>query len=222
MFLFHTGISKFLLNALKLQNSPIAKEFYHAMRVRINERRNKHIVSLIKYLHNKDLNSSEEMPLSSRKACANLACDLFINFFELDEVAASGSSGGTDDVVENSLDSSTADDDTQLDLTKMLSTAIDNETGAAKPSTSTSLHSDMKKLLQHEISGYEKNNVLGGNLQKILSALKSIQPTSTESERTFSLAENTCTKKKGRLSDKSLNNIVFLKSYFKRKDTKKY
>lgn len=104
-----------------------------------------------------------------------------------------------------------------LDFAQMLAVAIEKETSAPTESSSDR-RSQLKKILQHEISGYEKNCVLGPNLQKLLSALKCIQPTSTESERVFSLAVNVCTKKRGRLSDQSIDHVVFLKSFFKNKD----
>lgn len=225
-FFLHTAVLKFLLSALQKQASHIVEEFYQALKKRIAERRNKQIVSLIKYLHNKDLDSTEEMPLTSKKTCANLACNLFFAFFKIDE---GEEASGSCESVAVAAESAEAEDDVDsnsmlgadLDYAKMLAAAIEKETGAAKPSTFDSdrfSFSQMKKILQHEIAGYEKSNILGPNLQKILSALKCIQPTSTESERTFSLAENVCTKKRARLSDQSINNIVFLKFYFMKKD----
>jgi len=53
------------------------------------------------------------------------------------------------------------------------------------------------------------------NLEKLCNALDRIQPTSTESERTFSVAGNFLSKLRCKLSDKSLSALVFLKYYFK-------
>lgn len=198
---------KFLFNNLKQQNSPLAEEFYHALKVRVSERRNQDLVSLMKYLNNKDLKPTSELPLSSKKSCSNLACDLFMKFFD------HGDDWDAETETEGSINHDEVDD--SADLAKQLTAAVERESEAGAPSTAdSSSHSRMKKQLQHELSGYEKNSILGPNLQKILSALKLIQPTSTESERVFSLAGNICSKKRTRLSDRSLNNICFLKSYF--------
>jgi hypothetical protein len=45
------------------------------------------------------------------------------------------------------------------------------------------------------------------NLDLLCDALCSIKPTSTDNERTFSVASNFCTKIKSRMSDKSLNSL---------------
>lgn len=59
---------QFLFDALKEQQGPIAQELYHSILKRVSERRNKDLVSLIKYMQNKDLKGSNELPLSSKKA----------------------------------------------------------------------------------------------------------------------------------------------------------
>lgn len=168
------------------------------------------MVSLMKYLTNKELTSShDDMQLSSKRECEKLAYELFDTFFR----SSSIDGGGEGEIASpNDYDGIETNDH---DLAKQLSAAIEKET-QLRVSTQSSAPSglQLKKLLHHELVGYEKNSVLGDNLQKLLSALKSIQPTFTESERVFSLAASICTKKGSRLSDRSLNNICFLKSYF--------
>lgn len=78
--------------------------------------------------------------------------------------------------------------------------------------TNTKQH--LTKLVKQELSCYEADSKLGTYLEKLLNALKTIPPTSTESERVFSMSSNFCTKKRSRLSDKSLDALCFLKSYF--------
>ncbi|KAJ2946728.1 hypothetical protein O0L34_g12787 [Tuta absoluta] len=56
------------------------------------------------------------------------------------------------------------------------------------------------------------------NLDLLYNALRTIMPTSTESERTFSVSGNFATKIRSRLSDKSLSSLVFLKHYFKQQE----
>lgn len=63
---------------------------------------------------------------------------------------------------------------------------------------------------------YDRFNIRGPLLDKLFDALCSIQPTSTQSERNFSLASAIATPKRSRMSSDKLNAICFLKSYFNR------
>ena len=67
---------------------------------------------------------------------------------------------------------------------------------------------------KNELQLYESTGNINGNLKKILDALMTIQPTSIESERVFSMSANFCTKKRSSLNDNSIDCLCFLKSYF--------
>jgi vacuolar-type H+-ATPase subunit I/STV1 len=73
---------------------------------------------------------------------------------------------------------------------------------------------DIAKQVKQELLLYEATSKLGPLLEKLLKSLKTIQPTSTESERVFSLSSNFCTKKRSSLGDNSLNALCFLKTFF--------
>ena len=70
------------------------------------------------------------------------------------------------------------------------------------------------KTMLREINLFEINGERTKNLQLLYDAIRTVKPTSTESERVFSLAGNFVTKIRSCLSDDSLNALVFLKSYF--------
>lgn len=70
------------------------------------------------------------------------------------------------------------------------------------------------KVIKQEMLHFDTTHELGPLLSKLLGALKTIQPSSTESERTFSSSANFCTKRRTRLNDESLNALCFLKCYF--------
>lgn len=55
---------------------------------------------------------------------------------------------------------------------------------------------------------------MGANLTKVYKALKSIPPTSVESERVFSSAGMICNKIRSSLNDDSLDALVSLRSFF--------
>lgn len=80
-------------------------------------------------------------------------------------------------------------------------------------------HNDENKseLLGKELRVFEATGERTQNLNIIYNALMSIPPTSVESERVFSTAGLFITKMRTRLSDRSINCLCFLKSYFRSK-----
>ena len=64
---------------------------------------------------------------------------------------------------------------------------------------------------------YDRHRIRSPLLNKFYDALCSVQPTSTQSERNFSLASGIATKIRAKLSSKKLNACCFLKSYFTNK-----
>ena len=69
-------------------------------------------------------------------------------------------------------------------------------------------------LLKQEFALYKRTNNKTKNITLLYNAIKTIKPTSTESERAFSIAANFCTKIRSRLSDSSLNALTFLKFHY--------
>ncbi|GFX78139.1 uncharacterized protein TNCV_5134871 [Trichonephila clavipes] len=75
---------------------------------------------------------------------------------------------------------------------------------------STSFNKFMKEEMQ-----LLNSTEIPPNIIKICEALKTIPPMSVESEKAYSAAGLLVTKLRTRLSDKSINCLCFLKSYFK-------
>ena len=67
---------------------------------------------------------------------------------------------------------------------------------------------------------YEKSEKLTQNLQLLYDALAQISPTSVPSEREFSKSASFITNKRTKLSDKSFDDICFLKDCFKQEEKK--
>lgn len=61
---------------------------------------------------------------------------------------------------------------------------------------------------------FKKTGQRPEKLQKLFEALMTIKPASTEPERTFSVSSHFCGKLRTRLSDYSLNSLVFLKYFY--------
>ena len=74
--------------------------------------------------------------------------------------------------------------------------------------------SDLQKILAKEFALFEATKVRPKHLAQLYTALGSIQPTSVEAERAFSVCGLFITKLRNRLSDKSINALCFLKAHF--------
>ena len=66
--------------------------------------------------------------------------------------------------------------------------------------------------INEEVNIYEITGAITTNLKKLLGNLKIIRPTSTESERVFSIVSIFLTVKRTSLRDRSLDTLVFHKS----------
>lgn len=69
-----------------------------------------------------------------------------------------------------------------------------------------------------EFDSYDRHQERGPLLEKFFDALCSVQPTSTQSERNFSLAAGIGTKKRTKMSSDKFHACCFLKSYFSNKN----
>jgi len=90
-----------------------------------------------------------------------------------------------------------------------ISTSLEDEINAAAQESGEKPFSS----LGHEFAIYKKIGKKSTILQHLYDAILTIRPTSTESERVFSVSNNFCRKLRSRLSDHSLNALVFLKYY---------
>ena len=76
------------------------------------------------------------------------------------------------------------------------------------------IRKDSIMVLQKEFNLYEVTGTRTKNLDLLFNALCTTQPTSTASERVFSIAGIFSTKLRSRLQFKTLNALIFLKYYF--------
>ena len=100
----------------------------------------------------------------------------------------------------------------ELSLEKRLEAAIQSQvTSIVKPTD------DYYKSLLKEFNLYTATGKITPNLTMLFDALKTIRPTSIESERAFSALGLFVTKIRSRLSCKAVDMLSFLKSYYKNK-----
>ena len=81
-----------------------------------------------------------------------------------------------------------------------------------------SIISDDYKLLTNEINIFHATRKITANLELLRNALNTIRPTLTQNERNFSISGNFVSKIRNRLSDKSIDNLCFLKSFLMKND----
>ena len=71
-------------------------------------------------------------------------------------------------------------------------------------------------VIQQEMALFESSKIRPANLEKLYLALKTIRPTSVESERAFSALGRFITPLRTRLSDRSLDGLIFMRQHFLR------
>lgn len=199
------GSLSFLFNKLKKLDTPISREMYEALLKRIGERRNKELVSVLKFLNNRNLSATSELPVLSKVQLHKFIRDEARNLIKTAQVQEKSTRD----------DNSSDQEPSTLTLEQELESAIHEY---AETSTSAIEPVEISKVMQKEITLFELNGQLSNNLKQLLENLKTIKPTSTDSERVFSVSAAICNKTRSRLSDKSINVLCFLKYYFKRID----
>lgn len=196
------GILKFLLDEIhKVQsrkNSFLVGNFIDSLEKRFDERRDAVFSSLILYLSNPDaLKSNHPLKLTSKTAAVKFGLEMMKRLFKDEE-------------------QTTRSDNTEatavaLSYQERLELAVGSvQAGTSQPQENAS---SFKK----EFDFYDRHRVRGPLLDKLFDALCSAQPTSTQSERNFSLAAGIATKKRTRMSSEKLNACCFLKAYFMNK-----
>ena len=189
------AILKFMFDALRENNTDLSTQLVESLDRRIKERRNIGLVSLTKYLLTlKTTGSSSQLPSISLEKIQNLAKEIFNNLFT------------QEDEIEISDDSSLDEQNIGSSIQDKLFDAIN----AALKKTNRKTSINLKK----EFQIYEGTGNITKNLQKLMNALMTIQPTSIESERVFSSASNFCTKKRFGLNDTNFNCLCFYTPHY--------
>jgi len=189
-------IVDFMLHKLSESNSIISLELYDNLKKRIDERWNIDLMSLLKCL-----NDPSNVP---SKNTISFAGKLASRLFGYMETVPQTDSNQTVDV-------KCTESITYISLKDELNALLQKE----KMAPSKTVPDDFKWLKQ-EFVLFKNTGKRTENLQKLFDALMTIKPTSTDVERVFSICTNFCSKIRSRLSDKSLNALVFLKFQYKK------
>jgi len=194
------GTISFLLDELLLQDTPLSQKLYDAVRDRISARRNGTLIDLILYLNNPDYVSLDKHFKSSTKAAIHkLGIDLLKKYFIKDTTSRDilPSTSIADQI---HRPSTSIRDRLKLSINEHTSNTIEANTE--------------QNNLKREFNWFDRNKKRTTLLDKLYEGLNTIQPTSTQSERNFSVSNSILTKQRKRLLDKNLHAIVFVKSFF--------
>lgn len=192
------GTVRFLLDELMAQGTSLSLKLYDAIRNRIDTRRDGTLIDLILYLNNPEYNYSDKHFKSTSKAAIHkLGIDLLKNYFVKDD------SNSDLPLSSNAEQIPMAN----ISIRDRLKLSINDTTMSSENNAETN-------NLKREFNWFDRNKKRSPLLEKLYIALLTMQPTSTQSERNFSISNSILTKQRKRLLDKNLNAIVFVKSFF--------
>ncbi|GFS89091.1 uncharacterized protein TNCV_1258471 [Trichonephila clavipes] len=201
----------FVIGELNEQNSEFAKNMKYSLIQRINERRNVNLIGLMQYLnfgrkYEAAAITGDISRLPGKNCLVRQAQMIGRRLFCEEEESISNSSHSEEESIEILKEK-------PLTLDEKLEKAIYSKTKVLYCSTKKS--TSFNKIMKQEMQLFDSTENPSSNIIKLCDALKTIPPTSVEAERAFSAAGLFITKLRTRLSDKSINCLCFLKSYFK-------
>ncbi|GFT15875.1 uncharacterized protein TNCV_3314621 [Trichonephila clavipes] len=205
------GVFSFVIGELNEQNSEFVKNMKYSLIQRINERRNVNLIGLIQYLnfgrkYEAAAVTSDISRLNGKNCLVRQAQMIGKRLFCVEEESISNSSHSEEESMEILKEK-------PLTLDEKLEKAIYSKTKVLYCSTKKS--TSFNKIMKQEMQLFDSTENPSPNIIKLWDALKTIPPTSVEAERAFSAAGLFVTKLRTKLSEKSINCLCFLKSYFK-------
>ena len=196
------GIFKFLFDKLREINTNLSKELLIALQIRMNERRNEKLMTLLLYLKcGKIPRTNNDFTYSSKNVAIAYANEI-INRIQIQSVVAVAPAI-SEDLVDETTDSDDYIVELSSNLNQELRTAISSVLVTQNVTTNieTGLKTDFKIL-----DGTKKRTEMLDNLYL---ALLTVKPSSTATERVFSTSGNFLTKIRSRLKFESLDALVF-------------
>ena len=206
------GVYKFLFEKLQPMQTNIAKKLIHAIKIRMDERRDPVLMKLIIYLQSGNIPSSNaHFKYSSKNAAILFAVkvmeQIYPQMFEEEQINNDSTSSDADDLIE--LTSPVA-----VGLQKELQNAISSITEPKNCHVSNRSEIDKYIELKKEFRQLDSFKKRSTTLDVLHNALITIRPTSTASERVFSTAGAIKTKRRTSLNFETFNSFFFLNICF--------
>ena len=201
------GIFNFMYSQLEKNGSQLALNLFEALKNRIEYRRQKEIVILMKYLLDPASIGKTIKKSEIQKTAKSILKRLYPINAEVETVV---NSSDIDDINEIPNSNPGHSDNPMLDE---LMESIRKSTTSSRSNEEIE---DYFNYLSKEMNLFEITGTKSTNLRLLEESLYSIPPTSVEAERAFSAAGLFNTNLRSSLSDSSLDTLVFLKGHFKR------
>lgn len=192
-----------LVNQTAKLNSWIGERFSEILITKLNQRRNSELTSLALYLLNPDAlsktsTSSYPLKLESKVATQRFGIQLIETLF------------GTDHDEPNTREEVETPGEGEMSFRDTMNKTIADRWLKA---TQKEKEGGKPHIIQ-DFRSYDHNHQRSPLLEKLVLALCSAPPTSTQSERNFSLSGNFVTKLRTKLTPSYVDMLCFLKSYF--------
>lgn len=214
------GVLEVLFKTLKRESSQLSAILIEELKVQLVKRRDKPLITLLKFFHNPQkwkVYEDNFFAPSSKAEIIRLAQKCLEQYFpsEVDNANTS-----EEEVMETNVVNEARAHDIQnlkTTMTREMESAIEQYSTSFTPAVDTSEIRNVGK----DMMFFEARGQMSAKFAKLFKALKTIRPTSTENERSFSTCENFVSKKRNRLSDDSVNALCTLKNFFLKLDSVK-
>lgn len=199
-----------VISKLRAQKSSVSLELASSIKFRVMERRTE-LTKVLRYLHNRVYaNEDEELADTITRTEVQNFLKKMLTRTRIGTVVGDEESNDTpaneDFTVQPSAAATFKDE-----LNEIMKKAMTPPTTEKSKKSQTLL-----TTLRQEMKLFEDGGTRGYNLSLIYDYLLTVKPTSVESERAFSVSGYVCNKFRSRLSDSTLDDLCYLKSYFKR------
>lgn len=198
----------FVLKKLsKAKNSDLAKTLFESIVARIKQRRNGVLATSIKFLNGKlsFRETNDHLDYSDKETTLKFLEDQYERLFGDDDSTPDYVTDEDSITIEESDQDDEEDQDGSEEQQKTIEEELEEYVQSKKMKTA-----DSKDSLRAELEKFIMNKTLGSKLRRLKAALESVQVTSTNAERCFSIAGNFCRKRRNRIGCLLLNSLVIL------------
>ena len=210
-------IIQFIDKKLEGNESTLALKLLERLRSRYKDRKNNQLVSLVKFYKDPDSltkssNNEDSYRMVSKPTIVKMSKALHrrlrFDRAETDELSSTANEQSNPSDSSEGADTRSNTEDSSIPLAKELSSLLTQSNRSQQDGLSDTFTKEISLFIT---GGAEKKTQA---LKELSRSLLTVPPTSVEAERTFSASGLFLTKLRCRLSDASLDMLIFLKFYF--------
>lgn len=206
----------FMLNELSVQNTLLSNRLKEELVIRIKERRTVYSDILAYFFDRKTSSAKEDYGIFRKTGKSDITKHIIEIVKRLTKNEYSSACSSTNNTINENISMETQSATLNLSMKERLQLVLEEKSKQAfeLENEITQKPTDIAQIIQREILFFEEEGIKGKYLMMVFESLKSIRPTSVNSERAFSTAGMFCTKIRSRLGDKTLDTLCFLNAYF--------